>query len=322
MKTSRFITLVYNSVILALLAVACAPLNTPQPVESTPTNFSMATVTHPPVVVSPSLTPSATLESTITPEPATATLEKSYNCPANPDLTQPGVEEGMTALTLKDFQNGDLAKWTMNQPQAQPNFQISKDPSRLNYKVEHINSANVNVLGTERVDLPGWATKDSEIVGVCKINPAEIGVPNKNFAFIIIAVGQDKNNKRAPKFILTGEERIKNIHDAGYFTQKNVFFDQIDGSSSYDDPSFILKGAKPGSPDDLRPLENEQNLFNEENATFVDANGKTWTGLDAVHMANQEIAETDTFSDRVIQFLSTTFQYGGPGLDLKFSSTK
>ena len=246
----------------------------------------------------PSATASPTETSTFTPEP-TNTPQKTYNCPKRLSL-----EAQMSHLTLKgDIQTGDFARWVTSRPESKA--KISANPQNLNYEnytKEGTDNNEIHLLSAESTTKPGWVAKHSATVAVCKIDPKEFGLENKNGnnTFIVATIMEDKNGRRAPQIMFASRRFLENWGQV-WFDDPTNGFDAIDDLDTYADPLLILKGAKPQGPDDLRVLEKDEIFYN--------AQGITKEQVDDVF---QKVADTDIFSDDVVVFFSTTILHIGP----------
>lgn len=276
--------------------------NQPNP-EVNPTPFSDQEILYKPAApkppqISPTVAPATVVAPTSTPENTPIPI-KEYSCPISTDT------ENMTRLSLKrDIQSGELAKWVENQPAF--NAPISTDPSKLDYNIDTFNLDRSSQLIANPTDKPGWTARNSKVLGVCRINPDDFGLDEKNDAYIIISVLQDIKDKRIPQFTITGLEGLTNLFQSGWLNNPENGIGPVDTLVSGGDVNLILKGAKPQGPDDLRRLGIGSDFFNAQNTTF---NGLT--GIEAVGAAFENISTNNTFSEDIVNFFETTVFHTG-----------
>lgn len=295
-STSTNYRIVRNTTLLAVnLVIAAESLGCTPGQQPTDTAQTQQTATEfaptPTLIGTPIIEPTPT--ASFTPAP-TETPQKSYNCAKWIDH-----ESSMDSLSLAlDIQSGEFARWVLDQVNSSE--VISPNPGNLDYTFSEYpdGSANLSAQSTLR---PGWTTKHSKTVAICKITPEELGIMDKNdHLFLVATVIQDKNHKRMPQLLLASRMFLEKWGKVWIDDTTNGF-SAVNDLNSYDDPNLILRGAKPQGPDDLRIIEDETIFYGLQNTT-----------RDEVKENFKVIAETDTFSDELIEFFSTTVVHISP----------
>lgn len=183
----------------------------------------------------------------------------------------------------------------------QSTAKISENPQNLDYKVSAMADNKIHSLYASSTTKPGYVAKHSTTVALCKIDPKEFGLENKNNGntFIVATIMEDKSGRRAPQIMLASRRLLERWGQV-WFDDPGNGFAPVD-VHSYWNSEFILIGTKPQGPDDLRDL--------DKGDVFYGAQGTT---LEEVNSVFQKLADTDSFSDDVIEFFSTTVFHIGP----------
>jgi hypothetical protein len=278
------------------VAVKVTPPSNNQ-VASAPTPFGNKEVSF--VITATPIPATETPIATATVE-ATRTPEVSYNCPENP-----GAFNASEISLVNDIKSGKLAEWVLKLPQAQS--KISQNPSKLDYTNSVSDLDGRGQLSAQLIDDTGWSARHSLYIGSCNINPAELGFPGKDTGRLLISVIQDKNDRRAVQFTFVAAHHADSMKEGFVFSDKigNSII-PLDSASNWDDKNFIAPNASPGSSADLRVMQDESVFY-----------GTQGTSLEEVKSLFSEIAETSTFTDDIVQKLSTTIFFGENGINYR-----